>query len=419
MRTYHLLVASLLLLVDADISQAANGDDTSAGSARANPTTSVGATANQSFVSAGVVKNLADLTDAQIQAQIAALQAESAKRKQVQLSGSSSKDKPKQSSGTAKPTQSATGDTARFQKLYLRELGYPNEAAAAPPKPAPADPCNPQQLFIRANSLDNYLYGITPASKAKGASITYTDDSLAGTKSATINGMISYVALRNLCPPTPPGDGPFFSGYSIAPFVLGQGNYTQPQVKTEHSALQFGVENEFEISRGLLPRQVFTVAPYFQTDYRDEARASGVNVKWQPYDAELHLGGYIDTNPYLGWFVQLQGEVNALDVNSVGVTNLTKSNYDWIGGTVALNMYFLPAALDVPDIIRNRFAFYATGSYFTDARSGMDIHYYTARLSYKITPDGSSSISIEYDNGTQLTTLVAAKQYLVGLTYAY
>ena len=279
-----------------------------------------------------------------------------------------------------KSTQGPPSPSAHYQQELLRELGYPREAAAAaPPKPTSTDPCNPQRLFIRANSLDNYLYGITPASKAKGASISYTDDRLAGTQNATINGMVSYVAFRDICPPTPPGDAPFFSGYSIAPFVLGQGNYTQPKLKTEHSALQFGVENQFEISRSWLPRQVFTIAPYVQTDYRDLARAEGVKVYWDPYDADLHLGGYIDTNPYLGWFVQLRGEADAIDVNSVGVTNLTKTNYDWVGGTAALNMYFLPSDPNVPDWIRNRFAFYATASYFTDARSGRDIHYYTAK----------------------------------------
>lgn len=401
---------------------AADGDQNGQGAATDRPV--VALLDSQASASArDSILGLSNLTDAELAAQLAALKAEAARRKEkrsTRTSALSNPDTPSPKKSVKKSTQGPPSPSAHYQQELLRELGYPREAAAAaPPKPTSTDPCNPQRLFIRANSLDNYLYGITPASKAKGASISYTDDRLAGTQNATINGMVSYVAFRDICPPTPPGDAPFFSGYSIAPFVLGQGNYTQPKLKTEHSALQFGVENQFEISRSWLPRQVFTIAPYVQTDYRDLARAEGVKVYWDPYDADLHLGGYIDTNPYLGWFVQLRGEADAIDVNSVGVTNLTKTNYDWVGGTAALNMYFLPSDPNVPDWIRNRFAFYATASYFTDARSGRDIHYYTARLSYKITSDGSSAISIEYDDGTQQATLVTAKQYLVSLSYAY
>jgi hypothetical protein len=406
------VVASILMILSADASRAA-GTGTA-------PTYQALASAT------AATNNLTELSDDQIAAQLAlveaqrsALKAESARRNHSQ-SAKTGDSKGLGHQGKAAPAQSATGDTAHFQQLYLREMGYKNEALAAPPpRPVVPDPCNPQRLFIRQNSLDNYLYGITPASKAKGASISYTDDQHAGTQTATINAMVSYVALRDLCPPTPPGDAPFFSGYSIAPFVLGQGNYTQPQAKTEHSSLQFGVENQFEISRSWLPRQVFTIAPYVQTDYRDQGRASGVKAYWDPYDIDLHLGGYLDTDPYLGWFVQLRGEANEIQVSKVGVTNLSSTSYSWVGGTAALNVYFLPADLNVPDFIRNRFAFYATANYFTDTRSGMNIRYYTAKLSYKISSDGSSSVSVEYDNGTQKDTLVATRQWLASLTYAY
>jgi hypothetical protein len=318
-----------------------------------------------------------------------------------------------------KQAQTAAGDTARFQKLYLREIGYPEEATAPVQKAAPPDPCNPQRFFIRANSLDNYLYGITPASKAKGASISYTDDHVAGTKTATINGMLSYVVLRDLCPTTPPGDAPFFSGYSVAPFILGQGNYTEPRAKTEHSVLKFGVENEFELARFIIPRQVFTFAPYAETDYRGIARVYGANGYWDLYDANLHLGGYINSDPYLGWFVQLRGETDIRQVDAIGVTNLTKTSYAWIGGTARLNMYLFPLATDVPEIVRNRFSLIASANYFTDLQSGMSVHMYSVTFAYKITPDGSSSIGFEYDYGTDKETLVKSNQYLITLSYAY
>jgi hypothetical protein len=49
----------------------------------------------------------------------------------------------------------------RYQKQYVREGHYDWETVEKV-KPAKSDPCNPQRLFVRAYSLDNYLYGITP-----------------------------------------------------------------------------------------------------------------------------------------------------------------------------------------------------------------------------------------------------------------
>jgi hypothetical protein len=423
MRKIYIVVSSLTLLISASSAGAEDKANVDGGTVF----TRVAVASDQAVAGSD---DFGRLSDAQLRArsgalhsQLDALAAEMAKRKGQKTKLATAQDGLQhQSTGGAptKRTPSATGDTARFQKIWLREYGYPNEVAATPPaKPAPTDPCDPQRLFIRANSLDNYLYGITPASKAKGLTVSYTDDRLAGTQKATINGMISYVALRDLCPVTPPGDGPFFSGYVVAPFVLGQGDYNQPRIKTENSSLKFGVENQLEVSRGLFPRQVFTLAPYVQTDYRGLARAGGASFYLDSYDPNLHLGGYIDTNPYLGWFLQLRGEADAVDVSAVGVTNLKKTDYEWFGGTARLNMYFLPADLSVPDWIRNRFALYASASYFADARSGMNVHMYTANLSYKISSDGASSISFEYDQGTDKDTLVAAKKYLVSLGYAY
>jgi hypothetical protein len=422
MRTYAALASSVILVLSTAAPRAADGDERIQ-EASSNKKPVLAIVESQGATSGGTdATRLSGLTDAELKAKLTALQAELARRKKktaahIEASNNDPSSPSKQSAKSGKSKDSSP--SAYYQQIYLRELGYPHEAAANPVKTPPSDPCNPQRLFLRANQLDNYLYGITPASKAKGASISYTDNLAAGTQDAVINGMLSYVVLRDICPVTPPGDGAFISGYSIAPFVFGQGNYTQPKLKTEQSALQFGVNNQFEISRFLIPRQAFTITPYYQTDYRGLASAIGVKAYWQPYDADLHLGGYIDTNPYLGWFWQLQGEVDERNVSSVGVTNLKKTNYDWIGGTAALNLFFLPADPNVPDWIRNRFAFYATANYFTDANSGKSISYYSAKLSYKISVDGSSAISVEYDNGTQETTLVAARQYLVSLSYAY
>jgi len=311
-------------------------------------------------------------------------------------------------------------DFSTYQSQLLKDLGYSQETKPVPPKAAASDGCTTQPLFIRSDSLDNYLYGATPASKAKGASISYTDDRQKELQTLTINGMMSYVLASNLCLPTPGNDVPFISGYAIAPFVNAQGNLTQPEAKTEKSSLSFGTEAEFELSQFIIPRQVFTIAPFYQTDFRDIAQIGGVSAYWDLYDPNLHLGGYISTTlePNLGWFLQVRGETDVVKVSTPGLTNLTKSDYAWTGGTARLNLFFFPYATNVPEFLRNTFSFVATVAAFHDVNSGQNVVEYTAALAYKIAPDGSSSISLEYDRGTDKATLNFLNQYLIKLTYA-
>jgi len=218
-------------------------------------------------------------------------------------------------------------------KLFLNP---PDKPAAEPEK---TSFCNQdQRLFIRADSLDNFLYTAPSVENATGASVTYTNDRVAKTGTLAVDGQISYVLFRNLCPETPKQYIPFISGWAVAPFVSASGKFTSPRAKSEESSTKVGVDNQFELARsfgifGDFPlRQVFTFSPYYQTDFRGEARAYGFNGYWDAYDLRYHLGGYLKTDPYLGWFVQLRGETDIRQVDIPGVTGLTKSNYEWAGG---------------------------------------------------------------------------------------
>jgi hypothetical protein len=306
----------------------------------------------------------------------------------------------------------------KYQKQYVREGHYQWETVEKI-APKQTDPCDPQRLYVRADSLDNYLYGVTPASKAMGASLSYLNDRVAGAQTIGINGMVSYVALRDLCPETPLGDAPFISGYAIAPYVQGQGSLTIPQSKKEQSTAKVGVEAEVEVARGFPLRQVFTFAPYYLTDYRGEARAEGSNFYWDAYDSDLHLGGYLNTNPYLGWFVQVRGEADMREVDAIGVTNLTKANYAWLGGTIRANFFLFPSTLEVPSALRNRVSFIGEADWFNDARSGSKIYKYVATAKYNISDSGNSSVQLQYTYGTDKDTLVFMNQVLVKLAYAY
>jgi hypothetical protein len=144
-----------------------------------------------------------------------------------------------------------------------------------------------------------------------------------------------------------------------------------------------------------------------------------MHVYWDPYDPNLHLGGYINTNPYLGWFLQIRGEADVFNVSNPGLTNLSKTSYAWVGGTARLNMYFFPLAEDVLPWLRNRFSFFARVDLFHDLHSGMDVNIYTVALKYMISENGSSGVELAYSEGTDKNTLVRAHQYSLKLTYAY
>lgn len=238
-----------------------------------------------------------------------------------------------------------TDPASRARKRALNQLGMPTNPPPASPSPEKANPCEPQRFFIRANSLDNYLYKSGTADKAKGASISYNNNYINNSEILSVDGMVSYVVFANLCPSSPSNNSIFWSGYVIAPFVQGNGSLTRPKVKNENSTLKIGITNQFELTNRasfFAPRQVFTIAPYAMTDYRGEAQAAGMNAYWDLYDPYFHLGGYVkgESTRNLGWFLQLRGEADIYNVNNIGLTQLSKTSYSWIGGTARLNMLF-------------------------------------------------------------------------------
>jgi len=144
-----------------------------------------------------------------------------------------------------------------------------------------------------------------------------------------------------------------------------------------------------------------------------------LNAYWDLYDANLHLGGYVSSNPVLDWYVQLRGEADMRDVNAVGVTNLNKTRYRGVGGTARAMFFLFPSDMNVAPALRNRISFIGEASWFNDLRTGAQIHKYVATAKYNISEQGNSSIQLEYTKGTDKETLVYLDQILVKLTYAY
>jgi hypothetical protein len=325
---------------------------------------------------------------------------------------------------TAALAGSQKGAFGRGAEELNRQRGTPLKP---PPEAQTPDNCNPQRLYVRADRIDNFLYPqtIEAPEDATGASISFIDDRVAAQKSLVVNGQVSYVLFRDLCPDMAAPLVPFVSGWAFVPWVSANGNYTSPRSSKEESAAKVGVDMQFELSFGIpflnnFPlRQVFTVSPYHQTDFRGEANISGVTFSWTPYDARYHVGGYLRDNPYLGWFLQLSAEADIREVKNPGLTGLTDQSYSWVGGTARLTLVLFPFFEGVDPFIRNRLSFVFTDWFYHDLRSGMDINKYSALLKYKLVPEGYSSLGFEYSHGTDKDTLIFADKYLVKLLVAY
>ena len=97
-------------------------------------------------------------------------------------------------------------------------------------------------------------------------------------------------------------------------------------------------------------------------------------------------------------------------VNNPGLTSLTAdTDYLWFGGRW------------------DRLTWVTSYTYFDDTNSSrnssknssQNIHLFTTNLAYNFTETGKTSISLEYQNGTNRDTLERLNQYLVTLNVKY
>jgi hypothetical protein len=271
-------------------------------------------------------------------------------------------------------------------------------------------------VYLRHDKLDMSIIREN-IKAAKGASISYTDNREDDTQTAEIQAVAAAVLARNPCVGRPAGlerGRPYVSGYSFAVSVEANGKLTNDRA-TEKSALKPGIDAQLEIDEGPLFDQLFTVSPYYQTDFRGIAQAYGFSASWEPFNYTWRLGGsYRWFSPLIDFFYQLKAEAVGLRVNDAGLTDLTSdTDYFWLGGTARLNVFILP------ELLHDRLTWIGTYKGYFDERANRSIRLYTAELAYNITEDGLTSISVEYQNGTERDTLEKLNQYLVTLNVKY
>ena len=284
-------------------------------------------------------------------------------------------------------------------------------------EPRVVDNCVPQRRFYLRNDRIDVAVATDSLRAAKGASASITSDRLTGTQTAQIDGVAGFL-MRDPCLPRPQGLAPtdaFLSGYAVSPSITAHGKLNST-AKSEKSELRFGLDAQVEIFSGpIFDAQYFTVSPYYQTDFRGEASAYGVNALWEPYLLTARLGGSFQRlSPYIDYFWKLQAELDVLHVTKVGLTDLTAgTDYAWIGATTRAYVYLLP------EMLNERLVLTGTYRFFWDERSRRSISLLSAALAYGLTDDGSAAVSLEYTKGTDKDTLRELDQYVAKLSLKF
>ena len=294
------------------------------------------------------------------------------------------------------------------EKVLVSAAGVPPPAAATKPA-APMDfptlsalfaspNCMPDQkaLFVRADPLDNfhYLVDYPTAADAKGASVSYTDNRVTHSQTATINGRVSYLMVGLQCqqPEGTDPNKPYVGAIGVAPFASSNGTWMEPPGKTpSNSAIKAGMDFQlgyFTLGNSrefpYIQRQYFYASPYYQTDYKGLARITGVTLAWEPVAPLLWLGSGPIT-PLFSFFWQFRGEVDLVSVQNPGLTKLVDPHYAWIGESTRANLGLFPVVANHwPEWLGGRISLIGSAQYYYDTSSGAQARNYSAIVQYKL-----------------------------------
>lgn len=336
-------------------------------------------------------------------------------------------------SDTAAPRSSMDALAAKVAAGPNQDVTDPNFSPADLEKKHSA-----QKWFLRRDPIDmaafQYLYP-TQILDGKGASFSLTEDLLTRNRVANIQAFSSYVVGRYFFDGDRSPTGSLaLSAMAVAPYLWLNGTLTDPRKASERSALQAGLDTQFEFWRGgLFSLQDLGIRPYVQTDFRGEGRIVGAQAIWEPYKEQWNLGARYDMrDPKLvGVLWRVIGELDSVYADKPGLSDFTaRTAYAWLGGTLQVRTVLFENMTSVPEWLCGRVFINGSANYFWDARSRKSINDNEASIGYNFAPSSSNvacvtdtrigaqlkpSVSFVYNNGTDKSTLERREQYKVVL----
>ncbi len=318
-----------------------------------------------------------------------------------------------------------------------QDITDPNFSPAALANKHPA-----QSFFLRRDPIDmaafQYLNPTQPLD-GKGASFSYTEDLLTRSRVASVQAFGSYVVARHFFDGDRSPTGPLsLSAIALAPYLWLNGTLTDPRRPSERSALQAGLDAQFEFWRGgLFNLQDLGIRPYVQTDFRGEGQIAGLQAVWEPYKEQWNLGARYDMRfpKLIGVLWRVIGEVDSIYVDKPGLSDFAaRTAYAWLGGTLQVRTVLFENMTSVPEWLCGRVFANGSANYFWDARSGRSVTDTEAQVGYSFAPSSSNvacatgakhgpqlmpSVSFVYNNGTDKSTLERREQYKVVLSVLF
>jgi hypothetical protein len=311
-------------------------------------------------------------------------------------------------------------------KISADALAGPTEpddlAAAATPTPGKGPAARKDaarcgfahHLYIRRDDLDLSSYtGLVPKADAKGASLSAWRDDESDTDQWEAHGMISWVATRCLVRPADrPAGVAHVSSLGLAPFLALDG-VRSDNPDDDKSALRAGVGFQAAIFEGpVFDLQAFTLAPYFQSDFRGEASAVGAALGWEPYRIDWNLGATLNADGAAAYW-RLKLDADWLRVDKAGRTDLKDgTDYGWMGGSVGL-VVFPP----MPKGWRRRLQIYGDMDLHRDVRNDIEARLQTVGAAINLNEAGDIALSLERSWGEDRKTLKEERKTSLSLDF--
>jgi hypothetical protein len=301
-------------------------------------------------------------------------------------------------------------------------------------------------LMLRQDQYDqvSYVFPYEGYQVLQGASFSYTDDFKAKSQSLSVKGFAGYSAYNWEAVRAETGcasnRGPgFLARYGFGPFVQANGSLSEPMSASERSALRVGFDAEsYFCDTAVFQQQDFQFLPYGQTDFRGKGSIAGFDALWEPYyiNDGINLGGRLDvlTPKPIGYYFRLMGEANVFRVNDPGLTNfLPHTTYALIGGNAEVRAVLFENDPSVGAALCGTVSLIGTTKYLWDAVSRKPIHQFGAEIDYRLggksastancpnpsIANGSTSIALTYNHGTDPMTFVTQNVYRASLRFAY
>ena len=301
-------------------------------------------------------------------------------------------------------------------------------------------------FLMRQDQYDqvSYIFPYEGYQILQGASFSYTDDFKSKSRSLNVKAFAGYSAYNWEAVRAQTGCGSnggtgFLARYGYGPFVQANGSLSEPKSASERSALRLGVNAEtYFCDTAIFQQQDLQLLPYFQTDFRGMGNITGFDAIWEPYyiNDGINLGGRLDvlTPKAVGYYFRIMGEANVFRVNDAGLTNfLPFTNYALVGGNAEVRAVLFENDPSVGAALCGTVSFIGSTKYLWDAVSQKSIYQIGAEVDYRLggktastancpnpsIGNGSTSVALSYNNGTDPMTFVKQDVYRASLRFAY